>query len=253
MRDILLSGKDICKTYSNNGVENQVLNKISVDIYKGEFTIIMGPSGSGKSTLMYVLSGMDKPTKGSVYYKKQEISKYNEKQMAPLRSLEFGFIFQQAHLVSNLTLFENIAVAGYSNNKQSVKSVRQRAEMLLQQMQVEKAKDRLPFQVSGGEAQRAAVARAMIKDPGLIFADEPTGALNKKNSDEVLSLLTDLNKNGQSILMVTHDLRAAIRGTRLLYMEDGEIIGEITLPSYTDISAKDRERKVNEWLTSMGW
>ena len=120
-------------------------------------------------------------------------------------------------------------------------------------MHVEKAKDRLPSQASGGEAQRAAIARAVINRPGLLFADEPTGALNRKNSEEVLDLLTSLNQEGQSILMVTHDVKAAIRGTRILYLEDGKILDEMPLPPFDPKTAKEREEKVSAWLTALSW
>lgn len=120
-------------------------------------------------------------------------------------------------------------------------------------MHVEKAMDRLPSQVSGGEAQRAAIARAMINEPGMLFADEPTGALNKRNTQEVLDLLTGLNEKGQNILMVTHDMKAAIRATRLLYLEDGRVVGEMTMPAYQKEEARSREKQVEAWLSSMEW
>ena len=213
----------------------------------------MGSSGAGKSTLLYCLSGMDTLSGGKVLYQGQELGSLSEKKMAALRAGEFGFVFQQTHLVSNLTLFENVAVAGYLVREIPEKTVRERAESLLSQMHVEKAKDRLPYQASGGEAQRAAIARAMINQPRLLFADEPTGALNRKNSEEVLGLLTSLNQEGQSILMVTHDVKAAIRGNRILYLEDGKILDEITLPSFDAQAAREREEKVSAWLASLSW
>lgn len=253
MKEIIITGKDVCKSFANNGVQNHVLDMINVDIYKGDFTIIMGSSGAGKSTLLYALSGMDTIINGSVSYNGREISSLKEKEMAQLRAEEFGFVFQQIHLVSNLTLFENVTVPGYLNRTRSTKETRERAQELLRNMNVEKAKDRLPSQVSGGEAQRAAIARAMINEPGLIFADEPTGALNKKNTEDILDLMTGLNEQGQSILMVTHDVRAAIRANRLIYIEDGKVIGEMTLPPFEHDAAKNREIQVNTWLTSMEW
>ena len=251
MRKALLTAKEIVKTYP--GAQEPVLNHISVEIYDGDFTVIMGPSGAGKSTLLYALSGMDTISSGQVLYKGKELGSLSEKKMAKLRASEFGFVFQQTHLVSNLTLFENVAVAGFLEKGKSEQDVRNRAEELLKQMNVEKAKNRLPSEASGGEAQRAAMARAMINQPGLLFADEPTGALNRKHSEEVLELLTALNRDGQSILMVTHDVKAAIRGTRILYLEDGKILDEMPLPSFDVKTAKEREEKLSAWLTALSW
>lgn len=253
MKNTIIAAREVTKTFSTGGTQSTVLDNITVDIYAGDFTVIMGASGAGKSTLLYALSGMDSISGGKVLYKEREISAFGEKQMAALRATAFGFVFQQTHLVSNLTLFENVAVAGYLDRSRDAKEVKQRAEKLLSQMHVSDAKNRLPNQTSGGEAQRAAIARAMIHTPGLLFADEPTGALNKRNSMEVLDLLTDLNQQGQSILMVTHDLRAALRGTRVLYLEDGRIIGEKELTPYTGEGTKTREAELNDWLASMDW
>lgn len=251
MKNVILAGKEICKHFTKDGVP--VLDRVNAEVYEGDFTIIMGASGAGKSTLLYALSGMDDISNGQVLYKGAQISRYSERQMARLRAEEFGFVFQQTHLVSNLTLFENVAVAGYLNSNQNQNEVRERAQSLLSQMGVAHAKDRLPHQTSGGEAQRAAIARAMIGDPGILFADEPTGALNKRSSAEVLNLLTGLNDHGQSILMVTHDLRAAVRGNRILYLEDGRVLDTLVLPYYMPSDAKEREVKLNDWLTDLQW
>lgn len=253
MKKILLSAKEICKSFGSGEGEAPVLNHVSVDICQYDFTIIMGPSGAGKSTLLYVLSGMERVSSGKVIYKGTEISSLKERQMADIRSREFGFVFQQTHLVSNLTLFENVAVAGYLKKDRTPNETKRRSAALLEQMNVGSAGDRLPAEVSGGEAQRAAIARAMIHEPGIIFADEPTGALNKRNTGEVLDLLTELNREGQSILMVTHDLRAAIRGTRLLYLEDGKIMDELTMPVFRGEDERARETRVNDWLASFQW
>lgn len=253
MKEILLKGTNICKAFPGNGDETRILQSVNVEIYEGDFTIIMGASGAGKSTLLYALSGMDDITGGEILYKGQALNQLSENRMAALRAKEFGFVFQQTHLVSNLTLFENVAVAGYVAKTASPKEIRQRAGELLKQMHVEKAKDRLPSQVSGGEAQRAAIARAMIGNPGLIFADEPTGALNKANSEEVLNLLSGLHENGQSILMVTHDAKAAVRGNRILYLEDGRILDELMLPVFRKEDIRGREEKISVWLSSLQW
>lgn len=253
MKRTILCGKEISKTYTQNGKETQILTNINVELYEGDFTVIMGSSGAGKSTLLYALSGMDTITAGNIIFDGQEITGLSEKKMARLRAQAFGFIFQQTHLVSNLTLFENVAVAGYAAKAGSVREIREKADTLLLQMHAEGAKDRYPSQVSGGEAQRAAIARAMIGDPGLLFADEPTGALNRANSEEVMKLLTKLNHDGQSILMVTHDVRAALYGNRILYLEDGKILDECGLSPYGQDNLKDREKKVSGWLSGLGW
>lgn len=249
MKKILLEGHGLCKAFPGGG---ELFHNLDISICDGDFTVIMGPSGAGKSTLLYALSGMDSVTEGTVAYKNQPITGLSEDKMAELRAKEFGFVFQQTHLVSNLTLLENVTVAGYLAKKEPPKTVRARAEHLLREMGVEGAKDRLPANVSGGEAQRAAIARAMIGDPGILFADEPTGALNRQSSQEVLNLLTGLNRTSQTILMVTHDMRAAVRGNRILYLEDGKILSELALSPYEKPN-REREEQANEWLSSLRW
>lgn len=253
MKNAILSAKGLCKSFAHNGGQIHILSHVDFELYEGDFTVIMGASGSGKSTLLYSLSGMDRATAGKVIYNGADLVAMNEKGLAKLRYTDFGFIFQQMHLVSNLTLFENIAVPGYLNKKRSSADVKARAEKLLEQMSISHIKTHLPSQVSGGEQQRCAIARAVINSPKLLFADEPTGALNRKNTIEVLNLLTELNSSGQSILMVTHDIKAALRATRLLYIEDGKIIGELSLPPYNPNEEKSRETQVNAWLTSLEW
>lgn len=258
-KKVLLQGQHIYKSYKQGTKSDWVLDDVNVEIYEDDFTVIMGASGAGKSTLLYCLSGMDSVSDGEVIYKGNEISRYREKQMAALRTKEFGFVFQQTHLVSNLTLFENVVVAGYAGRERKAKEVQEKAGELLSRMCVEDARTRFPSQVSGGEAQRAAIARAVINHPSLIFADEPTGALNKSNSEEVLGLLTALHQEGQGILMVTHDVRAALRGTRILYMEDGRILDELALGGYQEgderatIYNRAREKKIMDWLSDLQW
>lgn len=253
MKKEVLSAKDLCKSFAHNGGQLHVLSHVNLELYEGDFTVIMGASGSGKSTLLYALSGMDRATAGQVMYHGSDLVKMKEKELAKLRYTDFGFIFQQMHLVSNLSLFENVAVPGYLNKSVSAQEVKKRAGKLLEQMSVSHIQTHLPSQVSGGEQQRCAVARAVINAPKLLFADEPTGALNRRNTLDVLDLLTELNQNGQSVLMVTHDIRATLRANRILYIEDGKIIGELTLPPYQPEEEKSRETQVNAWLTSLEW
>lgn len=253
MSSNILTAHDLCKSFAHNGGQVHVLQHVDLEIREKDFTVVMGASGSGKSTLLYALSGMDKATSGQVMFEGKDLVKMKEKELASLRSHDFGFIFQQMHLISNLNLLENVAVPGYLNNEKNASEVKARAEKLLEQMGISDVKTHLPSQVSGGEQQRCAIARAIIHEPKLLFADEPTGALNRKNTREVLDLMTDLNRNGQSILMVTHDLRAALRASRLLYLEDGNVIGEMTLPPYDKEEEQSRETQVNAWLSSMKW
>ncbi|MBD5113676.1 MAG: ABC transporter ATP-binding protein [Ruminococcaceae bacterium] len=253
MKKTILSAKGLCKSFAHNGGQLHILSHIDLDLYQGDFTVIMGASGSGKSTLLYSLSGMDRATAGQVYYNEKNLAAAKEKELSVLRHTDFGFIFQQMHLVSNLSLLENVLVSGYLNKNTTAAEVKERAEKLFTQMNISHIKTHLPSQVSGGEQQRCAIARAVINNPKLLFADEPTGALNRKNTSEVLNLLTELNSEGQSVLMVTHDMKAALRATRLLYLEDGKITGELELPPYRKDEEKSRETQVNAWLSSLEW
>lgn len=253
MKKPILSAKGLCKSFAHNGGQIHILSHMDFELYEGDFTVIMGASGSGKSTLLYALSGMDRATAGQVIYDGEDLVTMSEKKLAALRHTDFGFIFQQMHLVSNLTLLENVTVPGYLNPSIAPANVRSYAKELLVKMGISDIQTHLPSQVSGGEQQRCAIARAVINHPKLLFADEPTGALNRKNTTEVLNLLTDLNEEGQSICMVTHDMRAALRATRLLYIEDGKMIGELTLPPYNPYEEKSRDVQVNAWLSSMEW
>ena len=247
MKEVILSGKNITKVFG----ENTVLHGIDVNIYAGDFTVIMGSSGSGKSTMLYALSGMDRISSGQLLFQKQDITNAPEKDMTKIRAKEFGFVFQRSHLISNLTLYENIKMAGLIGELSENESTA-RADELVKRVHLESAKDRLPSQVSGGEAQRTAVARAVINKPEILFADEPTGALNRANSQEILNLISSLHTEGQTVLLVTHDKEAALRGNRILYLEDGLLTGELILPVY---EGKDRirEEKLSAWLEGLGW
>ncbi len=253
MKDTIISAKALCKSYANNGEQSHVLRNINLEIFKGDLTVIMGSSGSGKSTLLYNLSGMDTPTSGEVYFAGRRIDSLSEKNLAAFRRSDVGFVFQQIHLISNLSIYENITVPGYLLKKFSKKEVEKRAEALLEMTGVKEQKGRLPSQLSGGQQQRVAVARALMNEPVLIFADEPTGSLNSKNGRNILNILTELNKNGQSILMVTHDIKAAVRANRIIYIQDGQITGEMELDRYMPDSELNREKQLLAWLTSKGW
>lgn len=253
MKKAILTAKELCKSFAHNGGQLHIISNVDMQLFEGDFTVIMGASGSGKSTLLYALSGMDRATSGSIMYEGMDLVTLKEKKLAELRHTDFGFVFQQMHLVSNLTIFENVAVTGYLNKSVSAKETNRRTDELLEKMSISHIKTHLPSQVSGGEQQRCAIARAVINKPKLIFADEPTGALNRKNTSDVLDLMTQLNCEGQSILMVTHDVRAAARANRILYLSDGKILGDLTLAPYSAEDIKSREAQINAWLTSLEW
>jgi len=249
---MLLKTNKLCKTFSTAGVQQHVLKNIDLEIYKGDFTVIMGASGGGKSTLLYALSGMDSPSLGDVYFGDENIAKYSQDKLAVFRREQCGFVFQQIHLVESMSVIDNVLIAGMLL-KISKKELVERAKKLLQSIGInESLWKKLPNQLSGGEAQRVGVARALINNPKILFADEPTGALNSIMAIAVLDTLTQSNEEGQSIVMVTHDINSALRGNRILYLKDGKIEGELKIEKY-DTENADRRKKVKDFLSSQGW
>ncbi|MCL1792437.1 MAG: ABC transporter ATP-binding protein [Oscillospiraceae bacterium] len=252
MKNAILTTAKLCKTFSSGGLLQHVLKNLDMEIYEGDFTVIMGPSGAGKSTLLYALSGMDKPTLGEINFSGREISRLSNDKLAVFRRDNCGFVFQQIYLLDNMSILDNIMACGLLIDKNR-KNVANRAKQLLKRLNLDETIWlKFPAQVSGGEAQRAGIARALVNNPKIVFADEPTGALNSANGRAVLDALVEINEQGQSVVMVTHDLKSAQRGNRILYLQDGVIRGECLLGKYT---AKDNERqnKLNEFLTVMGW
>ncbi len=248
----IIETKKLCKTFSSGGIQQHVLKNIDLEIYEGDFTIIMGASGAGKSTLLYSLSGMDKPTLGSVMFDGTEITKMNTDELAIFRRSNCGFVFQQVYLVDSMSVLDNIMAAGLLVYKEKRVLAKKAGELLKAVNIDETLWGKFPTQISGGEAQRVGIARALINDPKLVFADEPTGALNSQTGKAVLDTLTKFNEKGQSIVMVTHDISSARRGNRILYVKDGEIAGECNLGKYVT-GDKDRHQKLNDFLATMGW
>ena len=203
--------------------DTKVLNKISFDIKKGDFTAVMGPSGSGKSTLLYSVSGMDRISEGSVIFNDVNIAKLQESELSQFRLLKMGFVFQNAQMLKYLTVFDNIILPGLVAKKESTEKIRRRASKLMEQMEITGIENRDIKEVSGGQLQRAAICRAMINHPEILFLDEPTGALNSEATDQVLEILTLLNRAGMTIMIVTHDSRVAAKAKKVLYIRDGEI------------------------------
>lgn len=251
-KDILISAKNLKKEFSNGEVCQTIFENLTLDIYKGDFTVIMGASGAGKSTLMYSLSGMDRPTDGHIIFSDEEITKYNDDELAIFRRKNCGFVFQQIYLLERMTLMDNVITAGVLCEKNK-KIVMHRAKELFELVNIpEITQKKCSSQVSGGEAQRAGIVRAVINNPKVVFADEPTGALNSNNSEAVLNVFTKLHNEGQSIILVTHDKKTALRGNRIIYIKDGQIFGDCSMGNYIE-EDKDREKKLDDFLTEMGW
>lgn len=211
------------KAMVNTSVETVALNDVSLDVEEGDFVCIMGPSGSGKTTLLNAISTIDPPTKGKVFVQGENIRAMGDNQIGRFRYQYLGFIFQKFNLLENMTIFENIAIP-LTLVKTSDEEIRRRVVELAEKIRIEDILDKFPSQCSGGQCQRCAIARALIKNPKLIVADEPTGNLDSKNSHEILQLLQELNrKEGVTIMMVTHDAMIASYAKRLLFLMDGRI------------------------------
>jgi len=203
----------------------------------------MGPSGSGKSTLLYSISGMDNISAGKVWFGDNELSAMAEEVLAGFRLTEMGFVFQQAQMLKNLSIFDNIILPGLVAKKESAGVIRKRAADLMERMDIAGMEKRDIREVSGGQLQRASICRAMINHPQMLFLDEPTGALNSAAADQVLAILEELNREGMTIMTVTHDPRVAARARRVLYIRDGRLTGS---KSFTP--GADREKELAEWL-----
>ena len=244
---MLLVAKDIVKKYSSK--MEPVLNNLNLGIKEGEFTAIMGSSGSGKSTLLYLLSGLDSVTGGDVIFKESNISELNETQRAVMRRDSMGFIFQDFNMVSHLSILENLIICAalyYKNKKDSITA----SKSVLKKLGILELSDRLPSEISGGELQRTSIARALVNKPNILFADEPTGNLNSLNSIMILDELNKLSEQGHTILMVTHELKAACRADRVIYIQDGTVKNNFSLG---EIKSEDREDILYKWLNEMGW
>lgn len=258
-----LNVKDLCKTYITNKRQNNVLKNVNFKIDEGEMVAIMGPSGSGKSTLLYSVSGMDRPTAGEVFLGEQKITDLSEKELADVRLDYMGFIFQQMHMLKNLSVMDNILLPAYQSEKKdrTREEINAYCKELMRKLEISELADNDITEVSGGQLQRACICRSMINNPKILFADEPTGALNKSAANDVMQELIKLNQEGTTVMLVTHDMKVAAKCSRIMYIEDGNIKGELTLDKLDDISNadetqklfKERQKKVNNWLSDMGW
>ncbi len=252
MTQTLLKTEKLCKTFSNGGVQQHVLKNVDLELYKGDFTVIMGASGAGKSTLLYALSGMDTPDLGTVTFGNTVISDLSQDELAVFRRRHCGFVFQQDYLLDGMSVKDNVLVAGLLVSKDKA-ALNKRVKDLFSAVDIsEETQKKFPSQLSGGEAQRVGIVRALINEPEILFADEPTGALNSKTGLDVLNTITKFNERGQSVVMVTHDMRSARRGNRILYLKDGVILGECNLGKYVH-GDEARHEKLSSFLKEMGW
>lgn len=252
MSEVIIKTEKLSKSFSIGGKQQHVIKNLDLEIYRGDFTVIMGSSGAGKSTLLYALSGMDKPTLGKIKYAGEEITGLNDDRLAIFRRKHCGFVFQQIHLVDSMSIMDNAISAGMLTG-QKQKDLKKKALDLFERVGISEDMTRkFPAQLSGGEAQRGAMVRALINDPDVVFADEPTGALNSAGVKAVLDVLTDINNSGQTVLMVTHDVKSARRADRIIYLKDGGVTGELRLGKYVS-EDKDRHEKIRKFLEEMGW
>jgi putative ABC transport system ATP-binding protein len=252
MKTIIRTNK-LCKSFSSGGAQIHVIKNLDLEIEEGAFTVIMGASGSGKSTLLYSISGMDKPTLGEVWWGDENIAEYTNDQLAVFRRKNCGFVFQQIHLMDTMSVIDNILTGGFlvASDK---KALVNRAESLLSRVGLkEELWGKFPSQLSGGEAQRVGIVRALINEPALLFADEPTGSLNSASGVTVLDVISEIHAKGQSVVLVTHDLKTAVRGSRIIYLRDGAVFGELELPPYIGDDTAKRMEKVQMFLDRMGW
>ena len=252
----ILEVKDLCKTYITNKRQNNVLRNVNFTVEEGEMIAVMGPSGSGKSTLLYTVSGMDGMTSGEVRFCGKNICALKANELAELRLDKMGFIFQQMYMLKNLSVLDNIILPA-RQSKANILSAKEKAEcgkQLMRKLGIIEIADNDINEVSGGQLQRACICRSMINSPEMIFADEPTGALNRASSDEVMEELRKINSDGTTVMLVTHDAKVAVKCTRIMYIVDGNIKGEYNLGRYkSQAELRIRERDLNNWLLEMGW
>ncbi len=252
MKNVIIRTELLCKSYITDGEINNVIKNMDLELYDSDFTVIMGSSGSGKSTLLYALSGMDQATTGKVFFDYEDIAKLKEKDMTKLRKEKLGFVFQGINLISNLNVYENILSPTYKTGR-NLKEIDAQIDELLEKLELTDQRKKFPNQMSGGQKQRVAICRALINHPQVLFADEPTGALNSSQGQSVLDVLTRIHNEGQTVVMVTHDLKAATRGNRIIYLKDGRIDGELQLDEYSTENSVEREETLYKFLKEKGW
>jgi len=251
MKKIIIA-ENIIKSYGVGSENRNVLDKVSVEINEGEFVSVMGPSGSGKTTLIFALSGMDNIDSGKVIFDVQDISTLSENEMADLRRIKMGFVFQQPTMLKNLNVLDNIVLPSVRDNRKKGSEVSSKAKELMGKVGIAELEKRDITQVSGGQLQRAGICRALINKPKIVFGDEPTGSLNSKTSKEIMEIFSELNQEGITIMFVTHDATVAAQTERILFMIDGKIVSEVHLPKFDGSDLEVRIEKVRGEMRKVG-
>lgn len=243
----ILKIQDLCKDYGSN----HILSNINLQIEQGEFVVVMGQSGCGKSTLLYSCSGMDVPTAGEIYFNGVNMVELSPKQMQELRLEKMGFVFQKTSFLKNLSIIDNIVYPAFQLGKVKRSEIMEEALALMEEMGIASIKENDIHKVSGGQLQRAAICRAMINHPDILFGDELTGALNSSITKEVMDAIDHINKKGTTVLLVTHDANVAVHADKVIYLEDGKVVDTLNLGKYSKSDAQDRNVKIKDWLKMM--
>lgn len=248
----IIKADRISKSLGEGVDQRNVLDEVSVEIETGEFVAVMGPSGSGKSTLLFALSGMDNVNDGTVDFDGKDLSVLRENELADLRRTRMGFVFQQPTMLKNLSILDNIILPSMRDNRRNVANITDRARSMMRRVGIAELESRTITQVSGGQLQRAGICRALMNNPMVIFGDEPTGALNSKSAEEIMDVLSEIHAEGTAIMLVTHDARVAIRAERILFMRDGRIVKELSLPTYDGAGLDVRVERVTAIMREIG-
>ena len=249
----LLEVKNVKKIYTTRFGSNQVeaLRDVNFTVERGEYVAIMGESGSGKTTLLNILAALDKPTEGKVYLKDRDLGKLKEKEIATFRRQNLGFVFQDFNLLDTFSLKDNIFLPLVLSGKK-YPEMEKRLKPIAEKLGIEKLLEKYPYEVSGGQKQRAAIARALITKPQLILADEPSGALDSKAADSLMNLFTTINQEGQTIVMVTHSVKAASSAKRVLFIKDGKVFHQLYRGNLTNEEMYERISDTLKVLTTGG-
>lgn len=251
--DTTLACEDLTKAFHSTDPPTRVLNGIDLAVEEGEFLVVMGASGSGKSTLLYCISGMDRPTGGSVVLQGRDLTSLDDTEMSRVRLTQMGFIFQQGYFLGNLNIRDNILLPALKAAPKAKDAAVQRVDALMKRFGISEVGSHGITEVSGGQLQRASISRALASEPAVLFADEPTGALNSSMSTEVMDALSDVHADGTTLVMVTHDPACAARGDRVIYLRDGLVVDTRTLGAWTKGAATTREDELLAWLRELGF